>query len=266
MNRPPPPPSPRALPRRDRFAVVAALAGVTALAWAYLYGLARQMDAMPDAATMLQMHSWSGLDFALTFAMWAVMMVGMMVPSAAPMTLIYAAVARKAARQGTPLAPTVVFVSGYVAMWCAFSLGATCAQWALDRAALLSPLMAARSPGLGAGLLIAAGLYQLTSFKEACLRHCRAPAHFIAERWRPGTGGAFRMGLEHGGYCLGCCWVLMGLLFVGGVMNLLWIAAITVFVLLEKLLPAGVGGGRLAGAAMVAGGVALLALARSGGA
>jgi predicted metal-binding membrane protein len=266
MKVPPPLPSARALPRRDRIAVVAGLAGVTALAWAYLFAMAREMEAVPDAATMLQMRPWSGPDFALTFAMWAVMMVGMMVPSAAPMTLIYAAVARKAARQGTPLAPTAVFVSGYVAIWCAFSVGATAAQWALDRAALLSPMLVASSPGLGAGLLIAAGLYQLTPWKEACLRHCRDPVHFIAERWRPGTGGAFRMGLEHGGYCLGCCGALMGLLFVGGVMNLLWIAAITAFVLVEKLLPAGVGGGRLAGAAMVAGGVALLALARSGGA
>jgi predicted metal-binding membrane protein len=259
MTMPPPTPSSSSLPRRDRIAVLAGLAGVTALAWATLLAMAVDMRNMPDAAAMLQMRPWSSLDFFLMFGMWAVMMVGMMVPTAAPMVLVYAAVARKAARQGTPLAPTAVFVSGYVVMWCVFSVGATLAQWALDRAALLSPMMVATTPGLGGGLLIAAGLYQLTPFKDVCLRHCRAPVSFISERWRPGIGGAFRMGSEHGAYCLGCCWVLMGLLFVGGVMNLLWIAAITGFVLLEKLLPRGAGGGRVAGGALIAAGVAVLA-------
>ena len=174
------------------------------------------------------------------------------------MVLIFAAVARKALREGTPIAPTAAFVSGYVATWTLFSLAATAAQFALDRAALLSPTMVTTSPAVGSGLLIAAGVYQWTPFKQACLRHCRAPARFIAEHWRPGKAGAWRMGVEHGAYCLGCCWILMGLLFLGGVMNLLWIAAISVFVLLEKVLPLGAAGGRVAGGAMVAaGGTAL---------
>jgi predicted metal-binding membrane protein len=118
--------------------------------------------------------------------------------------------------------------------------------------------MATRSPALGAGLLIAAGAYQLTPVKDACLRHCRAPAHFLSEHWRPGRWGAFRMGLEHGAWCLGCCWVLMGLLFLGGVMNLVWIAVITAFVLVEKLVPRGAVAGRLVGAAMIAAGLAAL--------
>jgi len=195
------------------------------------------------------------------FWMWAVMMVGMMVPTAAPMTLVYAAVARKAARQGTKVAPTAAFVAGYVAMWTLFSLGATLAQWGLDSAALLSPMMVSNSPKLGAALLFAAGVYQLTPWKDSCLEHCRAPAHFISANWRPGVAGAFRMGVVHGAYCLGCCWILMGLLFLGGVMNLLWIAAITLFVLLEKILPAGALAGRIAGLAMIAAALGFLAAA-----
>ena len=143
-------------------------------------------------------------------------------------------------------------------MWTLFSVAATAAQWGLDQAALLSPMMVATSPALGASLLIAAGVYQMTPAKNACLRHCRSPMHFISEHWRHGVDGAFKMGLEHGAYCLGCFWALMGLLFFGGVMNLLWIAAITLFVLLEKVLPIGVGGGRAAGAAMVLFGLILL--------
>lgn len=207
---------------------------------------------------MLGVRAWTWTDAGLMFLMWTVMMVGMMVPSAAPMTLLYGAVARKAAAQGSPLAPTAVFVAGYLSMWALFSAAATAAQWGLERAALLSPAMVATSPALGAALLIAAGIYQLTPLKRACLRHCRSPAHFLSGHWRGGTTGAFRMGLEHGAYCLGCCWVLMGLLFVGGVMNLLWIAAIALFVLVEKLVPHGVGGGRLAGIAMIAAGAIVL--------
>jgi predicted metal-binding membrane protein len=214
--------------------------------------MAAQMDAMDMSAMAL--HPWTARDFAMMLLMWAVMMVGMMVPSATPMALVYASVERKARRQGTPVAPTFLFVSGYIVMWCLFSVGATAAQWALERAALLSPSMVATSPALGAVLLGAAGVYQLTPAKDACLRHCRSPALFLAEHWRPGLAGALRMGLEHGAWCLGCCWILMALLFVGGVMNLLWVAAIALFVLLEKALPLGDRGGRLAGWAMLAAG------------
>ena len=230
------------------------------LAWVYLIVMALSMDEMSmTAGEMMRLRPWSGLDFLLMFLMWAVMMVGMMVPTAVPMTLIYAAVARKAASRATPLAPTAVFVAGYIVMWCLFSVAATVVQWLLDQAALLSPMMVSNSSALGAGLLIAAGLYQWTPFKDACLRHCRSPAHFFARHWRSGAVGAFRLGLEHGAYCLGCCWVLMGLLFLGGVMNLLWIAAITFFVLLEKLSPWGVQGGRVVGGAMVLAGILALA-------
>jgi len=245
----------RTLPRRDRIAIISGLLGVTALAWTYLIVMASGMD-MPAAEAAgraaLKLHAWKALDFGLMFLMWAVMMVGMMLPTAIPMTLIHAAVGRKAARQAAPVAPTAAFVSGYVVMWTLFSVGATVAQFALEQAALLSPRLVSTSPALGASLLVAAGLYQFTALKSACLDHCRAPVHFISKHWRPGSGGAFRMGIEHGAYCLGCCWVLMGLLFFGGVMNLLWIAAITGFVLLEKLLPAGRLASRVAGLALIA--------------
>jgi predicted metal-binding membrane protein len=260
------------LPARDRAAILAALGGLTALAWIYLRHEATRMGAMAgggmsgmsgmpgmaDMPGMLELHAWSATDAALMLLMWVVMMAGMMVPSAAPATLLYAAVARKARAQGSTVAPTALFVVGYLMAWAGFSVAATAAQWGLDRAALLSPAMVASSPALGAGLLIAAGLYQLTPFKAACLRHCRGPVHFLSAHWRDGIGGALRMGFRHGLYCLGCCWALMLLLFLGGVMNLIWIAAIALFVLIEKLLPGGDIGGRVAGVAMIAAGVVML--------
>lgn len=233
--------------------MLAALGATTALAWLYLFDMARAMDGA--AMAMMDLQPWTPARFGMMFAMWAIMMVGMMLPSATPATLIYAAVARKAAREGAVVAPTAAFVAGYLCMWTFFSLGATLAQWGLERAALLSPMLVASSPALGGALLIAAGAYQLTPFKDACLEHCRSPAHFIAAHWSPGTIGALRLGFRHGAYCLGCCWVLMGLLFFGGVMNLLWIAAITVFVLVEKVLSRG---SHFAGVGLIAAGILVL--------
>jgi predicted metal-binding membrane protein len=204
----------------------------------------------------MQIPVWDVGYFGMMFLMWAVMMVGMMLPSVIPMVLIYAGVARKSAAQGMPVAPTGAFVSGYIAIWLIFSLFATIAQWGLDQAALLSPMMVSNSVGLGAALLIAAGIYQWLPIKDKCLQHCRSPVHFITTHWRLGSIGAFKMGLSHGAFCLGCCWVLMALLFVGGVMNLLWIAAIALFVLLEKVLPLGDVSGRVMGLLMItAGGI-----------
>jgi predicted metal-binding membrane protein len=218
------------------------------------HSMAPMMDAMTGA------QPWTATEFGLRLMMWAVMMIAMMVPTAAPMTLLYAAVVRKAAAQHNPLAPTFIFVGGYIAMWTIFSLVATLAQHALDQAALLSPMMVSTSAGFGAALLIAAGVYQLTPLKNACLRKCRAPAPFLSRYWRTGNLGAFRMGLRLGAYCVGCCWILMGLLFVGGVMNLMWIAAIAILVLLEKTIPFGEVSGRIAGVAMILVGALSLAL------
>ena len=151
---------------------------MTGLSWLYLIAMAREMASMPMA--MMGLHAWTPAHFGMMFAMWAIMMVGMMLPSATPTTLVYTAVARKASREGTPVAPVAAFVAGYLFMWTLFSLGATLAQWGLESAALLSPMMVSASPALGGVLLIGAGVYQLTPFKDACLEHCRSPAHFIA--------------------------------------------------------------------------------------
>jgi len=228
-----------ALTGRDRAAILVSLVGMTVLAWLYLIRTAAAMTSGSGPMDMAALRGWSPMDAFLVFLMWAVMMVGMMVPSVAPTTMVYAAVVRKAAREGSVVAPTATFVAGYLFMWTLFSALATLAQWGLESAALLSPMMVATSPALGAGLLIAAGVYQLTPFKSACLLHCRHPVQYFMTHWRKGRIGALRMGLHHGAFCLGCCWFLMMLLFFGGVMNLLWIAAITLFVLLEKALPHG---------------------------
>jgi predicted metal-binding membrane protein len=256
--------------KRDRLCVLSGFGIVVLVAWLYLVVNPQRADMTGGAdgmgmgqgmRAMTEVHPWSTATFALTLAMWAAMMIAMMVPSAAPMALMYAAVARKAAAEQSPVAPTFVFVAGYVAVWAVFSVAATTSQWILDRMALLSSLMVSRSSVLGSGLLIAAGVYQLTPLKRACLEHCRAPAHFIARHWRPGRVGAFAMGVRHGAYCVGCCWVLMALLFVGGVMNLLLIAAIAGFVLFEKTLPFAEIGGRIVGGAMTILGVAGLVVA-----
>ena len=260
MKRPPTPLA--ALRPRDRAAVLVAIGGVTALSWLYLVDMALAMERVPMA--MMRMQAWTPRHFGMMLAMWVIMMVGMMLPSATPATLVYAAVARKARREGAPIASAPSFVAGYLAVWALFSVAATVAQWGLERATLLSPMLVSTSPVLGGALLVAAGGYQLTPFKDACLEHCRSPAHFFAAHWRPGALGALRMGAEHGAWCLGCCGVLMGLLFVGGVMNLLWIAAITLFVLVEKVMPWGVGGGRFAGWGMIGAGVVVLASAWGG--
>lgn len=199
----------------------------------------------------MQMPEWTAGYFLMMFLMWAIMMIGMMLPSVVPTVLIYSAVARKSARQETPVAPTGAFVSGYVAIWIGFSSVATLLQMGLDQAGLLSPMMVSKSTVLGACLLIIAGIYQWLPLKDKCLHQCRSPVDFISTHWQTGTLGAFKMGISHGGYCLGCCWALMALLFVGGVMNLLWIAGITLFVLLEKVLPLGDKGGRVSGILMI---------------
>lgn len=254
-----------ALLRRDRALVLGAIAAVAALSWLYLVWAALAIELMDGepagmgaAASVAGMRAWTPAYALMMLVMWIVMMIGMMLPSATPMILLYTRVAGKAAAEGRPLAPAGLFALGYLVVWALFSAGATAAQWGLERLALLSPRMVATSPAFGAAVMIAAGVYQLTPWKDACLRHCRAPAAFLAEHWRSGRAGAFGMGLVHGGYCTGCCWVLMALLFVGGVMNLLWIAAIAAFVLFEKVAPPRAASTRASALALVAAGAALL--------
>jgi predicted metal-binding membrane protein len=232
----------------DRWFTAGALLLAIVLAWAWIVPMALDMyGAMSGPAAWMMTTQWDAQHLALLFAMWAVMMVGMMLPSAAPTLLLYAAVARKSP-DGKSVPPRVyAFGAGYLAIWTYFSLLATFLQRLLSEALLLSPMMELENRMWSSGLLLLAGVYQFTAFKGACLTFCRSPVEFITRHWKPGAGGAFRMGLEHGLYCLGCCWALMLLLFVGGVMNLWVIAAITLFVLLEKTAPFGRQGGRLSG-------------------
>ena len=219
--------------------------------------MARDMGAMDASMGMPSLRPWTGTEFALTFVMWAVMMVAMMVPSASPMVLMVGATVRRRSER-SPAVEVALFVLGYLAIWTAFSALATLAQWGLHSAALLSPMLATTSAVAGGLLLVGAGIFQWTPLKQACLHHCRTPLGFVMTRWREGRGGAFAMGLDHGAYCVGCCWILMALLFVGGVMNLAWVAAIAAFVLLEKVVPAGPWIGRGAGVLLVAWGAAVL--------
>ncbi|HSD74374.1 MAG TPA: DUF2182 domain-containing protein [Steroidobacteraceae bacterium] len=234
--------------KHERWLTAGALLLAILLSWSWIVPMALDMyGSMSGAAAWMMRTRWDALHLALLFAMWVVMMVGMMLPSAAPTLLLYAAVARKS-HGGEATRPQVyAFAAGYLAIWTLFSLVATLLQRLASAALLLSPMMELQNRVWAGGLLVLAGIYQFTPLKRTCLASCRSPVEFITRHWQPGSAGAFRMGLGHGLYCLGCCWALMLLLFVGGVMNLWVIAAITLFVLLEKLVPFGAQGGRLSG-------------------
>jgi predicted metal-binding membrane protein len=235
----------------ERALIIAGVAGAIVCAWAYLLPASLDMYGRMDGLARWMMEAtWDARYLALLFAMWVVMMVGMMLPSALPTILLFRHAIHRDPNVRRPAARAFLF-----------SAAATLLQWGLAEAALLSPMMVSASPWLGGALLIVAGAYQWTPLKSACLRHCRSPLAFFVEHWRPGVPGALRLGLRHGLYCLGCCWALMLLLFFGGVMSLLWIAAITLFVLLEKLAPYGVQGGRLSGVALALAGLYVLATA-----
>ncbi len=235
--------------RRDRWIMLGMLLAVLAASWAYVLSgagmgmSAIEMTGMSGMEAMAGMAmtpmAWSPGHAVMMFFMWWIMMVAMMLPGATPMILLFAAVNRRQRAQGNPFVPTTLFTASYLIAWAGFSLAATAAHWGLESGGLIGPDMAVTSQLVGAGLLIAAGLYQLIPLKRACVRHCRFPAAWLAEHWRPGRRGAVVMGLHHGAYCLGCCWVLMLLLFFGGVMNLYWIAGLALYVLVEKTVPAG---------------------------
>jgi predicted metal-binding membrane protein len=251
--------------RHDRAVVLGSLAFVVLLAWTYLLlgaGVGMEMMDMGGGQMMAMLPEWS-LGYSLViFVMWAVMMLAMMLPSAAPVTLLIASLARKrAAAGGAVRASTALFVFGYLAVWFAFAAAATTLQWALDEAGLLSEMMAFGNIVLAGSVLVAAGVYQWTPLKEACLRHCRSPLDFILFHWRDDALGAVASGIGHGFICLGCCWMLMALLFVGGIMNLAWIAGIALLVLIEKTLPWGRRVSQVTGAVLVAWGAVILATA-----
>jgi predicted metal-binding membrane protein len=248
--------------RRERLIVCGCLAAMVVLSWLYLLHLKAAMDMsgmnMPGMV-MLDTQEWGATTVLLLFVMWAVMMVAMMVPSATPMILAFLNVNQSRSTSNRPLVPVGIFLLGYVAVWTAYSALAALAEWGLHQAALLSTTMSAMSATLNGALLIAAGVFQLTPLKRACLKGCRSPLSFLMSEWRDGAAGAFVMGLRHGAYCLGCCWILMALLFVAGVMNLFWVAVIALLVMAEKVLPKGEVLGQIAGIALVAAGVVRIA-------
>jgi predicted metal-binding membrane protein len=275
--------------RRDRLVTAVGLAVLCALAWFYILrgaGMGQSawsmtrlslfphaaeptapMPGMPDMAMpamATQPAAWSLGVWVLTVAMWWTMMVAMMTPSATPTIMLHARVHRHALAQGQAvagLAPTGPFAAGYLLIWLGFSIAAAILHWWLERSGLLSAtMMGSQSKWLSGGVLAAAGLYQLSPWQNVCLSHCRSPAGFLTRHWRPGAWGAVRLGILHGAFCVGCCWALMALLFVGGVMNLAWIAALTLLVLAEKLVPGGRWVARGAGVAMLVWGAATILL------
>lgn len=248
--------------RRERAVVAAGLAAMVALAWLYLWGGAGMgMSALDMTRATLFPHREADMGgemeatVPVVVLMWWIMMIAMMTPSAAPLVLLYARVARQHAGNppaGTAIAPAAFLAAGYLLVWLLFSVVAAAVQHLLQPAGLISGMMLwSKTAALSATVLAAAGLYQMSPLKQACLRHCRAPAQFLVSHWRPGPMGALLLGMRHGAYCVGCCWLLMALLFVGGVMNLVWIVALTLFVLVEKLTPSGATIGRWSGALLL---------------
>jgi predicted metal-binding membrane protein len=247
--------------RHERTAVLVGLAALIATSWIYLLlGAGIEMDKMDmgGGAIMLMAPAWTSGHAALVLLMWAVMMTAMMLPGAAPAILRTVGVAHERADGTGGVVAALLFTAGYLTIWVGFSVAATLLQWGLDSAGFLSETMAIGGPAAAGALVVAVGLYQLTPLKQACLRHCRACADCSPENATEGTGGMVERGLRYGVSCLGCCGALMGLLFVGGVMNMVWMVAIAIGVLAEKLLPRGGGAARLAGAGLIAwGGIAL---------
>ena len=267
--------------RRDRQVVASVLVLVAAFAWVYtLRGVGMEMNAFetthPPSASMttgsstmsmamggnmsMSVPQWSAGNAGIMLAMWWFMMVAMMLPSAAPTILLAAALNRRSNADRPPYGAAGFFTAGYLLAWLFFSAVAVATQWTLERSDLLSFMMQSTSSHLTGGLLLAAGLWQLTPIKQACLRHCRSPVEYLTRHRRPGNCGALVMGMGHGTYCLGCCWFLMALLFAGGVMNLYWIVGLALFVLVEKMLVHGAWFGRAVGVGLIVAGTAVLVL------
>lgn len=244
--------------RHDRRRVLIALSIVLALCWGYLITEAALMARGETLLMPMAMGGWTPLEAGLIALMWVVMMVAMMLPSAAPMILLHATITRRRRARGEVATSTGAFATGYLAVWTLFSVAAVLLQFSLQRAALLSPMLALTHQGVAGVVLIGAGIYQWLPLKDACLRHCRSPLDFMLTEWREGDVGAFVMGLRHGAFCVGCCWVLMLLLFVGGVMSLTWMTALALWVLIEKLAPAGHWLAGAMGGVLVAWGVVVL--------
>jgi predicted metal-binding membrane protein len=228
------------------------LIGLPLACWLWVIAMARDMyGPMTGSAAWMMTATWDAPHVLLLWAMWAAMMAAMMLPSAAPIILLYARAAERRSETQRAAGHTSALVAGYILVWALFSVGATMLQRVLAASELLTPMMEPSTRHAAASLLAVAGLYQLTPLKRACLRSCRTPIAFLASRWRNGLLGAAHMGVEHGAYCLGCCWALMLLLFAGGVMNLAVVAALTAWVAIEKLVPFGKQSASIGGALLL---------------
>jgi predicted metal-binding membrane protein len=226
--------------RRDRLFIIGGLFLITLLSWFYIIYLYHQMVYMDMNALFFAMPmtpEWTVVDFILLFFMWLVMMIAMMTPSVAPLILIFAKVNRQRRQQQHPFVNSIYLMTGYFLIWATFSLVATSLQWLLQQVSLLNPEMKTTNKILSSVILIMTGIFQFTPLKQTCLKYCRTPFDFVLNHWEEGSTGALRMGIKNGFYCVGCCWMLMVLLFVAGIMNLLWVALIALFVLLEKISP-----------------------------
>jgi predicted metal-binding membrane protein len=233
------------------------LAVIVIAAWLYLLRFAVGMSDMASMPGM-SVEPWGRTDLLLLCVMWIVMMIAMMTPSAAPMIFAFLGVNERRRNSNRRTIPAYLFIFGYIVIWSVYSAAATLAQWSLHEATLISPAMVVTSPLLQGGILIAAGAFQWTSLKRVCLAGCRSPLSFLMSQWREGRWGAFVMGLRHGSYCVGCCWLLMALLFVAGVMNLFWVALIAAFVMVEKIVRHGELAGRITGVALAVAGIVII--------
>jgi predicted metal-binding membrane protein len=246
--------------KRDRLIVLAGLAAVIVAATIYTVWMAGQFNKPMDIALMPIGHSSMSHrhSFLVLFAMWTIMQVAMMSPTAVPMILMHGKAERHRNPQNFPFFRIGLFFLGYIILWGIFSLVFALVQLGLQSTTLLSPTMASTNPWLSGGILIAAGLFQFSHLKQACLKNCRSPVTYLMTEWRNGRSGALLMGLKHGAHCVGCCWIIMALLFVAGVMNLFWMAAITVFVLIEKLAARGEVFGRIVGIGLIIWGILII--------
>jgi predicted metal-binding membrane protein len=241
-----------ALQREHRLTLFV-LVTIALASWTWIVVMARDMyGTMVGASAWMMSSVWDWPRLVLLWAMWAVMMTAMMLPTATPLILLYAAAARRNAESGSPARRVYALAAGYVLVWSLFSVLATALQRLLSSAMVLTPMMEPATPVTGGVVLAIAAVYQLTPLKRSCLRACRSPLGFMMQRWRGGVAGAFRLGLQHGTYCLGCCWALMLILFAGGVMNLAVIVALTAWVIVEKLAPFGERTATVSGAVLLA--------------
>ncbi len=244
--------------QRDRLVLLSALIGISAIAWVYTIALSGDAGHAAHAAILAEPRKWTGIDLATTFGMWTVMMLAMMLPTVAPMVLSLAEISRGQSIPASPMAPATGFILGYAIVMTAFSLVAAIAQWGFHQAAWTSMTGVSTNRVFAGAVLLGAGAFQFSRLKDACLRRCRSPLWFLMTQWKPGAMGGIRMGIAHGRFCIGCCWALMALMFVGGSMNLLWTAGLALFMLAEKAMPAGRTVGRIAGAGLVVWGAGVL--------